>query len=1509
MVTVTKFARIVAQQSNPNVTQRNSWHDLNNAIGKTDQRAYSSYTKKKVVTKDKKGNVVKKEIVYNHPWKLTANDFGFEIPDYAYINSITVGIRAELDVNPSGTPPIFPFIGFYIADRKAGVKDKKINEGGWKDGIYWANSTTPLTTTLTTAEYKMSGDNFRKGKYTIDDLNSSYFGVDIDWYTGKYDDCHVKVKWIWVKIDYDIPEYELYHDVKNNTQSNPLEMIAGTGKFITYTLKQKTNANGGTHTLWLHVPWGSEARDVVAKNSTVQYDPIGGFYKWTVNCNGKTTATLDFTLMDYTVNSQIVAVHDITNEFLTNKIPVPQSRYLYYHTVRGGSIDGYGEMEIAYNNEEASPHKRHPCCFAITGIHESDDSSLTYYISDTVARDVVSVELTEGTSSGVSIISDGLDHTRESTFYNENVQMPVVFKVPPNNERFRIELNICYRPHSSGDATLTVLNGDTGASTGVDYDYYIEDPYSYHIGTKFNDTDTEWHEGFSGEIIRHTSHRIASNLETGAFVLPCGVKPVDSLMIQDKPHIRMYKWEEIDYIGCVPVEHYHFDPKSTYKDTLLNTSYKNNRFMGKQLTPDEDISLNIRLHPAQVTTIQGLIDMDKPIPINANHKCFEGDSLNHRGWAEIYSIKSEKTNPHWYKCDIDVKYLTHNLNTRFKIKKGDRTFNDAIPSLLSEINGSGEEINSNFFAVDTDGSYAYIEDITEVDDFYDGAGETITWLGYDVEHTFTDFDENEVTLTGEYLLTWIEEMGEEYKEPILNQTIKIVERYNTDKTLKNKFTLDEGQHISIQTREPVSTINQITFSWLSTRLIEEKENNISRVIRLINAETGDIVFEYEYCDFDFSSYQEYTDAVDSSLTGILSCRVIGRVKNKNDYDVPINHMINLAVDVETSTNVTDPNMSEGLANLQYFGSTLHFRLNNRTLTVVDEGYNGKELERTVELIEGNQYKWETYWVNKNTDGEDNDINSYLDIVVQNSILESQYQDNYRNMYVSPFPVQDKKILFTRQAEEGVIYYLKDDSEEFSYLLEPYYIYHNGVDLRNEVGSSIFNLNYGYKTIYLENGLVSLGINRLNGRMFLRRYDNYLRQYVTLFNLELSKYDDININSISDDRIELQASDSTIIMYRGHPYVIIRHPTEDINITSKSYQVWGQCIDGVPSEFPVMFDLMNKDNLLPECVTKKLDDDCVSVTEHEVTGLTSVTLTLTKDDTEEFIFEGNSLDFAVSGQPTGSKVCFLIKKIDPKENTLQGYDEVGCSTDGTFNYKFEESGAFNVIAVYVGDDTYEYAISEPVSVNVNAKLTDDEQHIIDPTGDKPESELSGDYVLTINSPSVFTYRDNQKITYTLTKGGIPISGHELQVVDFTHMNTETLKNGKVSVTNRYADTHPKKYKIGARFIVTGQSRAVKKVYKDVEVKKAKPVFHVSGAGSLNGKFTCKLLHELPDGTKYELANRKITVYINGKKNEVTTNKKGNCSFKITEKGTYKYKCTFGGDKDYESCTAKYRESVK
>ena len=319
-------------------------------------------------------------------------------------------------------------------------------------------------------------------------------------------------------------------------------------------------------------------------------------------------------------------------------------------------------------------------------------------------------------------------------------------------------------PLSVGDLTFSVYTDDDPNLTTETFNVLAS--YDYVLNLTGEDY-----------LVKFNTHRITSDVGTDSSIIPCVSDDIDKQMIMSDCQINMSIWEQLDYIGCIPLEHLHFNPKSTFKDKLLDSHYKNKRYMGKELAVDEDITLNVRLHPMQVTTLQGLIQMDKPIPINANHKCFESDALNHRGWAEVYAVKTEETNPHWYKCDIDVKYLTHNLNTRFKIDKGVKVSDYQIPSLMSETHPSGANLSDSegYFVVDTDGTFYYASDY------------------YTDDHELVTFNDAE----------------------------------------RNSFSIDNGQHIRITSRNPLSSSSIVSFNWSSVLISEEDENSVSRIIRLI----------------------------------------------------------------------------------------------------------------------------------------------------------------------------------------------------------------------------------------------------------------------------------------------------------------------------------------------------------------------------------------------------------------------------------------------------------------------------------------------------------------------------------------------------------------------------------------------------------------------------------------------------------------------------------------------------
>lgn len=1518
-----KYATIVNPQINPNNTQQNEWKNIHNAVGNTDLYATSHFTKEKVSNKDKKTGKVTTSYKYNRPYKVTAHDFKLNIPSNARIENINVAVRMK--TSNDKTDSVFPAVGFYIKEGGKQVStDAGKGETGWHNGVYWVYSKKKLSSTVHSASYSMSGKEFYKGGYTVANLNSTLCGVDL-YFHGDYANQTVSLMYVYMTVEYTIPTYKINTD-PTSTETSPYQLKSGVKKNVKFIIKQTEDLPDVAQQMKLIVPWGTVLDGhITTKTSSPN---IGSFVTdtedarvkvWNVEFGTSGTATMTVPIIDYTIDDQILRLRNVTEP--TPETPIPHKR-LYYRTVRS-KASGYEDVTITH---EYPVRKRHTTCFQVDTVAQSDDDYVEYQITNNHPHHFVKFTVnTELTDSRVKLLTTSLPESD----YSANDGITVRFEVPPN-EKVSISYDVCIRPFDLGANIFQVSSSD---STLLHKSYYdVLEPYVYHIGATENDDDENIHLRFSGERINFTNHRIASNLETGAFILPCHVKDVDSVMIQGKPSIRMYKWEEVDYIGCVPLEHLHFNPKSTYKDKLLDSHYKNKRYMGKELASDEDITLNVRVHPQQVTTLQGLVDMDKPIPINANHRCFEGDALNHRGWAEIYSIKAEETNPHWYKCDIDVKYLTHNLNTRFHITKGDKTFGAySIPSLLTEVQRSGEKLDSlssedDFFIVDTDGTYAYIDDEFEWEDVLDYQGDQVTWIGGSWNNgvytgtvmTVENEDGSLTTLravkseteTVNEILEYLEEQNEIVKPLEMNKPIQVYEGYTIDDNLKNRFTLDEGQHISIKSRQPLSNNNKIEVSWGSSKLSENQENAISRITRLIDEDTGDIVFEYEYCDFDFSDFITYYDQTTEEVESLLRCRVICRRKNNADYDTVYDGIIDLQSDVETSEEsyVSDEDLTEH-TDIKYYGSSLIFELNSNVLKVIDEGYSGKEVELENIRLEGKSYRWETYWENKNTGGENNDIIAYFDVTAHDSILESKYSPMYSSMYISPFPVNGKDILFSRDGEEGVIYYLKDDDQEFSYLIEPYYQYLNGVDLRTSVDSesyiSIFNLNYGYKVIYLENGLVSLGINRLNGDMYLRRYNNTLKEYVTLYRFKLNKFDDVNINSISDDRIELQASDTTIIMYRGHPYVIFRHPTEDIAITTKSYQVYGQSVDEQAYNFPIYFDLMNKDNLLPECVTKKLDDDCVNISEHLIEDLDTVKIKV-RCNNQGDLFEDDIIVLEVLNDDDTQfhdRVCWLMKKDDE-----DGYDVIECSANPTsephlFTHRAKTKGTYSFIAVYVGDEQHTYSVSDAISVSVGEVYKDFK---------KPEQSggggTTGDYVLTMNCPSEMTYRDGTKVVFTLTKGGKPVKDKTIEMTDFNYTNTSmTDKNGQVSFSNNRAKNHAGKWTLGAKFW-DGGNKPYRSVYKTVTVKKATPEFHVNHeAKDTKGSFSVNLRDSKNHNIK--LSKRNIVIKVDNKEHKRVTNSNGSEAIAIKDKGTHKYICTFDGDKNYEKCKLKYREYVK
>ena len=1107
-----KYCKTFNSQVNPNAQKLNDWTNRPNAlINNSDTYATSHFTQKKYIksykttTKtDKKGKktTVKKPVYavkQVKPYTVTAHEFEANIPSNACITQIrfVVRMRVGKTKNVSVKAPNGRFCIYGDAYKKKydNTTFDKIRDG-WNDGYFWSvTDSTKLTTKFKNYTYTMGATDVKKGGFSIANLNASIMGIDLVfnqavWKHKNNGTLAIDIAWVRCEIDYEVPQYSIsYKDNLTTSKTDKLykqgstvqykqEILTGKDFELDIIAKNTSCGKGGSQVLDVTIPWGTDLVQMVRCNGSWNNSPStktngDKVYKWTVNMDGAKTNTAHLILRPFKAT---------TSTITTGNTSVGHKNYIY--NVVWDNSEGYNQITVDF---EKATHLNHLNCFYININGYSVDETVNITIANNKSFTIKDVDIMQG-SNGVSLSS-----------YANNVAHLTV----PSNTDYTARLKVCFYAHETGSNTLTITSSDYPEPTTKKYN--VLGAYTYYISSNAtNDVNKRY---LASDEIVIENHRIVSETEPMAVVLDAKSKGRDNTMIISPCNIKMHYLEGLDYIGCVPLDQTHFDPKSTYKDTLIDNRYKNKRYMGKKLASDEDITLNVRLHPKQVTTIQGLIDMDKPIPINTNHKAFEGDSLNHRGWAEIYGIKTSETNPHWYKCEIDVKYLTHNLNARFNIEKGTKIVDYPFSDLLDYVYETGTPLDDatddgiGFFDVATDGAYFYNDE--------------------------EDVDENK----------------------------------------RNMFTLDNNQKFIIRSHNALATKTAIVFEWFNTFFSEVKENNVSRIIRLVDEKSGNPIFSYVYSDYVIDD--------DSISCNVIGYRGDGTLTNDIDEDIELAK----GIDILDSSEDDFGNYGE------YYGSRVHFNLDGNILEVIDEGFNGKEVSLSNIKLEKGTYKLEVEFKNNNNDNETNDVIVFTDFQIFDTVLQSDFDTKYQGMYVSPHPVSNKTLLFTREAEEGTIYYYEDDGGEFSYLINPFYQYMNGTDLVSSDGISIFNLNYGFEIVYIQNGLVRLGFNRINGQLYLGKYDTISREYITTHLLQLEKYNDINVKTITDDKIEIQASDSIFSIWRGHPYIMIKHDGEDINIETLFSRVWAEKVgNDASTELPVFWDLMNNDNLLPSSMS-------------------------------------------------------------------------------------------------------------------------------------------------------------------------------------------------------------------------------------------------------------------------------------------------------------------------------------
>ena len=1155
-----KYAQTVNEQSNPNTgvdktfntSLTNSWKNMQNANGgNTGVRANGYYTKK---------YKTKYSYEYIIPRQLTAHDFRLEIPEEAYVKSVTIEVRLSVD---KGIKVKAPTATFMIYGGNGNVKQLKrgTQKTGWNfEGNYAVYQDKYISTAERTFEYTIGEADWNGKKYPTDRLNKTIMGIDIDFREPEYmanDSATVYLDWARIRVDYVLPSLSLEWQSDIRDINNPRQFKVNEANKVNLQLINSTKANGGTQNVDIQLPFGTKLNRYSATKGTLQtIDAFHGQYRWVVEGEGLSKSNLELTIESATTGlKNIYAILD-------------NVRYNGYYEVIS-DIDGeWGDALISSGDVQ----KAQPSCFTFRTKAYSQDGTITYSIvvdgenqadASTVSQVIKDTYSNHDGTGNYLIRWDLFDESASqgiSIDYDNTDNNQITFNIPEKTD-VEIAWRGCFIPVTVGENTLYLVNGDTGDS--YTYEYISYEPNDV-VASMFM-ADTIWND-----------HRVLTELDVAGYIVPFASKDTDRVSIEDGCTLSMYYNEVIDYIGCIPILTSHFDPKSDFTNKGVKNTYKNKIYMGKTGELDENISLHIRLPPRDWTTLQGLCEIDKPIPINTVHSAFEGDVLNHRGWAELIGVKNvEKTNPLYYKGELDVDYITHNINTRFQIMNGVKVSNydsNTLRTMLDYVVTSGDE-----FA-----DYTYTND--------DG----------EIVHNNTGYFN--VETDGTYLY--------DAEQPEYQRTV---------------MTMDNAQTININSVNALSEDTKISMMWLSSKIPEDRENYVDRIIRIKNSD-GLTLLEYKYYDYDFYNNK-------------FKCSVNCSVYNKSigTFETVLEQDMNFATDVESANLTLDKDgkivqeTNDDSDPSYMYGSTLTFELHGNVLNIIDTGFTGREIVKDNIELEKDTYYYEVEFKNKNSDGDTNDILTFFDFVVLENIFNSRFNQLYANMVVSPFPIAHKKMLFTRVCEEGMLYYYENDGTPFTYIQEPFYQYFCGVDLKTRDGISLFNLNNSYTTFYLQNGLVRVGFNRLGGQVYLSKYDVSSNSYVDVASLQLTKFPSFAVGAFSDDKIEVQVGTTAFIMYRGHPYVVIKHENDDIEIRTTYNKAYAESINGINTELPVMWTLVNSDNLLPSCIGgHDVSSACLTVEDIDNEDVGTIPNLSLEKLSPSTVYNGDEVIFNISG---------------------------------------------------------------------------------------------------------------------------------------------------------------------------------------------------------------------------------------------------------------------------------------
>ena len=524
-------------------------------------------------------------------------------------------------------------------------------------GVKGNNKFIREITTFEKLPNKLEYDNhtlqFALGDLTIDQLKSLIVKVVWD-KTKSTESSEISINRARLSINYFPlkPKFNLY-------ASPSLANITNNDEFL-WNITVKNTGDSGTGQIIIQLPTGVA---ILGSNKTGAFNP--STRKWNFSlANGKSDVLQLRLKFSYVGQYKLVATNDST--FAVNKsvesivnveqyYPNPNDELITYTFYESFAFeDGYFDVNIwgVYNGEEVH-------CY---DINIPNGITVEYPLRESM------IDL--GLNSNVEeFITDGIVSDNR-----------ICLKVNDTMQNFETHIRIPYHSGAENDYIVTTHSNDSNK----DYDGIL------HIlaprGMKL----------ISSPSISKDKQYVQNSFNIGVpNIWTVRAKASKKNFFDEKKDTMSIDLEKmIAYIGVVPLSRCHkADVTATSKNTLIENRYLNRAYYGKKGDYSEEIKMTLRIPWQDVATLQGLVQMDKPIPIDTIPWKADGDPLNHRGWAEIHEVSNiKKINDLYYECDVSVTYLTHKLITKFGITEVGKITSNVIKYYLALVHDYTDDI-------------------------------------------------------------------------------------------------------------------------------------------------------------------------------------------------------------------------------------------------------------------------------------------------------------------------------------------------------------------------------------------------------------------------------------------------------------------------------------------------------------------------------------------------------------------------------------------------------------------------------------------------------------------------------------------------------------------------------------------------------------------------------------------------------------------------------------------------